>query len=159
MLNLFRVGLLLAILVSLVSLAPVRAQSNIQVQVKGLADSALVLGYYFTDGRYVADSAWMDAKGHATFHNDSIWAQGLYFIMLPGYQILDVMLGPEQNLSITVDPKDLLQSATIKGSKLSADFLEYQRFMSRMQSENRRVMQLDSTARAEKPDKPESSAS
>jgi len=157
--NLCRVSLLLAILVSLVSLAPVRAQSNIQVQVKGLADSALVLGYYFTDGRYVADSAWMDAKGHATFHNDSTWAQGLYFVMLPGYQILDVMLGPEQNLTITVDPKDLLQSATIKGSKLSADFLEYQRFMFRMQTENRRVAQLDSTARAEKPDKPESSAS
>lgn len=142
----------LSLLLALGSVA--NAQYKIDLQVNGLRDSSIIFGYYFGEGRYVQDTAKLDAKGHATFKRDSSLAKGLYLFLLPSGESLDLLIGDQQKFTFSVDMADLRNTQKVEGASLSQAFLDFQTFMGRMQQKGEKVRKEDSIVRALPADDP-----
>ena len=125
----------------------VNAQYKIDLQVNGLRDSSIIFGYYFGEGRYVQDTAKLDAKGHATFKRDSSLAKGLYLFLLPTGESLDLLIGDQQKFTFSVDMADLRNTQKVEGASLSQAFLDFQTFMGQMQQRGESVRKEDSLVR------------
>lgn len=135
----------LSLLFALGSVA--NAQYKIDLQVNGLRDSSIIFGYYFGEGRYVQDTAKLDAKGHATFKRDSSLAKGLYLFLLPSGESLDLLIGDQQKFTFSVDMADLRNTQKVEGASLSQAFLDFQTFMGQMQQRGESVRKEDSLVR------------
>ncbi len=135
----------LSLLFALGSVA--NAQYKIDLQVNGLRDSSIIFGYYFGEGRYVQDTAKLDAKGHATFKRDSSLAKGLYLFLLPTGESLDLLIGDQQKFTFSVDMADLRNTQKVEGASLSQAFLDFQTFMGQMQQRGESVRKEDSLVR------------
>lgn len=125
----------------------VRAQYRVELQMEGLRDSSVVLGYYYGDGKYIRDSAKLDGKGRAVFQSDSVLDPGMYLILFPNGQYMDFMVGNECRLKIKTDTLGALEKTTVKGNTLSEDFASFQYFMYSMQKRGREITRLDSLAK------------
>ena len=51
---------------------------KIDVQINGIKDTTIMLGYHLGDKKYVQDTAMVDSKGYAVFKGDSALKQGIY---------------------------------------------------------------------------------
>ena len=123
------------------------AQYKIDLQVNGLRDSSIIFGYYFGEGRYVQDTAKLDARGHATLKRDSSLAKGLYLFLLPTGESLDLLIGDQQKFTFSVDMADLRNTQKVEGASLSQAFLDFQTFMGQMQQRGESVRKEDSLVR------------
>ncbi|GHT81110.1 hypothetical protein FACS189467_4590 [Bacteroidia bacterium] len=83
--------------------AAASAQCEINVQIKGLRDTDLYLGYRFENKHYVADTARVDSKGKAVFKNKTARHKGIYFVVLPNRQSFDFLMTDNQKFSVTTD--------------------------------------------------------
>lgn len=135
----------LSLLFALGSVA--NAQYKIDLQVNGLRDSSIIFGYYFGEGRYVQDTAKLDARGHATLKRDSSLAKGLYLFLLPTGESLDLLIGNQQKFTFSVDMADLRNTQKVEGASLSQAFLDFQTFMGQMQQRGESVRKEDSLVR------------
>ena len=135
----------LSLLFALGSVA--NAQYKIDLQVNGLRDSSIIFGYYFGEGRYVQDTAKLDARGHATLKRDSSLAKGLYLFLLPTGESLDLLIGDQQKFTFSVDMADLRNTQKVEGASLSQAFLDFQTFMGQMQQRGESVRKEDSLVR------------
>ena len=135
----------LSLLLALGSVA--NAQYKIDLQVNGLRDSSIIFGYYFGEGRYVQDTAKLDARGHATLKRDSSLAKGLYLFLLPTGESLDLLIGNQQKFTFSVDMADLRNTQKVEGASLSQAFLDFQTFMGQMQQRGESVRKEDSLVR------------
>lgn len=135
----------LSLLLALGSVA--NAQYKIDLQVNGLRDSSIIFGYYFGEGRYVQDTAKLDARGHATLKRDSSLAKGLYLFLLPTGESLDLLIGDQQKFTFSVDMADLRNTQKVEGASLSQAFLDFQTFMGQMQQRGESVRKEDSLVR------------
>lgn len=135
----------LSLLFALGSVA--NAQYKIDLQVNGLRDSSIIFGYYFGEGRYVQDTAKLDARGHATLKRDSSLAKGLYLFLLPTGESLDLLIGDQQKFTFSVDMADLRNTQKVEGASLSQAFLDFQTFMGQMQQRGEGVRKEDSLVR------------
>lgn len=135
----------LSLLFALGSVA--NAQYKIDLQVNGLRDSSIIFGYYFGEGRYVQDTAKLDARGHAMLKRDSSLAKGLYLFLLPTGESLDLLIGDQQKFTFSVDMADLRNTQKVEGASLSQAFLDFQTFMGQMQQRGESVRKEDSLVR------------
>ena len=106
-----------------------------------------LFGYYFGEGRYVQDTAKLDARGHATLKRDSSLAKGLYLFLLPTGESLDLLIGDQQKFTFSVDMADLRNTQKVEGASLSQAFLDFQTFMGQMQQRGESVRKEDSLVR------------
>jgi len=136
----------LSLLFALGSVA--NAQYKIDLQVNGLRDSSIIFGYYFGEGRYVQDTAKLDARGHATLKRDSSLAKGLYLFLLPTGESLDLLIGEQQKFTFSLDMSDPRSSQKVDGAPLTQAFLDFQTFMGQMQQKGEKVRKEDSIVRA-----------
>ncbi|PID90331.1 MAG: hypothetical protein CSA97_03450 [Bacteroidetes bacterium] len=152
-----RIKLCLLALIALVgSTGYAQAKSSIRLKVNGMRDSAIILGYYYGEGRYALDTAKMDARGRVTFHNDSTYKPGMYLAIVPSTGILEFMLGKgPQNVKITFDKDSFIPSEKAEGSSVLEDFVAFQQYMLSMQDKTDELRKLDSIARVKNPDKPQ----
>lgn len=135
----------LSLLFALGSVA--NAQYKIDLQVNGLRDSSIIFGYYFGEGRYVQDTAKLDARGHATLKRDSSLAKGLYLFLLPTGESLDLLIGEQQKFTFSLDMSDPRSSQKVDGAPLTQAFLDFQTFMGQMQQRGESVRKEDSLVR------------
>lgn len=124
------------------------AQYRIDVRIKELRDSNIVLAYYFGDGRYVRDSGQLNSKGRVTFQGDTALHEGMYFLLLPNELYLDFLLGSDQKITIETDTLCHLEHTTVKGNRVSEDFASFQRFMYHVQRMGGKIDSLYRIARA-----------
>jgi len=102
---------------------------DIKFQVKGLADTIVQLGYYFSDKQFIAQEAQVDSKGKFEFKGDESLPGGLYMVILPGNQAFDLLIGDDQQFSIESDATDFISKVKVKGDLENQLFYEYQQFM------------------------------
>lgn len=109
------------------------AQYNITVNIENLKDSTIYLGYYFGDKQYAKDTAVLNNKGKAVFTGKDTLPYGLYFILVPGNNMFEVMIDKEQIFSLstkyTNDAADLTKYLTVKNNKEQELYIGYQKFM------------------------------
>lgn len=106
---------------------------NIKVHIDGLADSTVYLGYYFGDKQYVKDTLKLDKKANGAFKGDKKLEGGIYFVLVPGNTIFELMIDNEQNFSVSTKftgaPADLTKYLKSEGSDEVKMYVDYQQFM------------------------------
>ena len=87
---------------------------SIKVHIDNLADSTVYLGYYYGDKQYVKDTIKLDRKANGEFRGDKPLDGGIYFILVPGNTIFELMIDKEQKFSVsttfTGDAADLTKN-------------------------------------------------
>ena len=101
---------------------------KIEVQIQGVKDTTLLLGYHYGEKKLVSDTIHVDSKGRGAFVGDSLLDGGLYLILTPDYHYFEIMIdNPDQTFKITTDTTDLVGNLKIEGSESNTVFLQYQR--------------------------------
>lgn len=120
------------------------------------AGDTVLLGYYYSDGRYVQDTAFASAN-QVRFTGDTLLDQGMYFVLLPSHKYFDVLIGKDQRFSINAKTLTIADSSTmVEGAPMVRDFLLYQHELMAMQKRFQEVSKLDSLAVSENKDDPKS---
>lgn len=123
---------------------------NISINLIGSTDSTAYLAHYF-DGRIFADDTTQLVNGKGSFSKEKQLDEGIYVIYLPSQKYFDLLIGKDQEFSISADQQDFIESITIQGSAESEAFHDFQKFM---KSKNEKSKQLQEAYKASK-DQPE----
>ena len=107
---------------------------EINLNVKGLRNDSVFLAYYFNGKTYKCDSTKLNEKGIGKFSANKKLDEGIYIVYFNGSKYFDLMVGNEQNMTLKIDTSDFLKNQ-ILGSAISADFNDYQHFMTAMNKE------------------------
>lgn len=99
---------------------------NIEVQISGLADTTLLLGYHYGSKKLVIDTIRLDAQGRGAFVGNTPLDGGLYLVITPSYRYFEMIIDENQQFSITTDTTDLFENLKFKGSEANDVFLKYQ---------------------------------
>lgn len=98
---------------------------KIDLQLKGMRDSVIILGYYNGDKLNVQDSLKLDKQGRTTIQGKEKLPRGKYFLYLDEYKRFDLLIGNEQSFSLVADTTDLVNKVSVTGSKENQLFYGY----------------------------------
>lgn len=88
------------------------------------------LTYYYGKNINIEDSALINNAGIAVFTKKKKLSPGIYAIVFPGTRkLVDFLVGPEQEITISSDTTDLLNKTVVTGSKENILFQQYQKFI------------------------------
>lgn len=119
--------LLLIIMVALLTYSGYAQKHKIEVQVKGLSDTTLLLGYHYGEKKLVADTIRVDSKGRGVFEGDSLLDGGLYLVLIPNLRYFELIIDKDQEFKVVTDTADLFTNLQIEGSVDNQVFLDYQK--------------------------------
>ncbi len=123
---------------------------NIEVNIKGIQDTEIILGHYFNKSMYPDDTAHVDSKGSAIFKGDNPLVQGMYLIYLPNGAYFDLMMGETQNFSIETDTSDFITYAKISNSPDNKIFFDFQKYMIEKHAELEKFQNILKNSKNEK---------
>ena len=114
---------------------------KIDVTITGASNDTLLLAYYHGDGRYVKDTAYIDAKGHAVFSKETPLPGGLYLLAKNGMQLFDFLISDDdsQTFSIITRDDDLYNSLKFQNSPENTRYREVQTYMGERQRASARL--------------------
>ncbi len=107
---------------------------SIDIQVKGLSDTTIYIGYHFADKKFVQDTVRLNSSGKVTYAGDEDLPGGVYLLVFPSMSFIEFIVSDDQEFSITVDITDPLYTLKFKGSEENSRFLDYQKFMREQQT-------------------------
>jgi thiol-disulfide isomerase/thioredoxin len=102
---------------------------KIEVNVKGLKDTSLILGHYFNKKMYVSDTAIVNHEGQAIFEGQKALNGGIYLVYMPDKSYFDLMITDDQTFTVTTAGPNYIPSMSIKGATESQKFLDYQKYL------------------------------
>lgn len=104
---------------------------NIPVTIAPYKNTWLYLGCYYGKYKNLADSAFLDDKGHGVFKGKEKLPKGIYFAVSPAkYLLFEFLIDDAQNFTIKADTTKLSDYQVI-GSHENDLFLNYTRFLSK----------------------------
>jgi peroxiredoxin len=106
---------------------------KIEVNIEGLKDTSILLGYHFGEKKFVSDTAQVNSKGVAIFQGDSLLPGGMYIVILPQRSYFDILIGENQRFSISTSLDNMMEDLEFKNSPENTAFANYQRFMAQKQ--------------------------
>ncbi len=107
---------------------------SIDIQIKGLSDTTVFIGYHFADKKYVRDTIHLNSSGQVTYTGDEDLPGGVYLLVFPSMSFVEFIVSDDQEFSIMVDIADPLYTLKFKGSEENTRFLDYQKFMREQQT-------------------------
>jgi len=102
---------------------------EIDVQIDGLSQSDLYLGFHYGSRQFIKDTIRLDENGHGTFKGNKDLDQGIYLMITPAKKYFEVLIGKDQHFSVSTHAKDLVHTLRFEGSQINQAFTEYQQFM------------------------------
>lgn len=102
---------------------------DISFHIKGLADTITYLGYYYGESTYLKDTASVDNKGNFSFEANESLPQGVYFLVLNNARLFDILVGEDQNFSISTDTSDYVKNIEVTNSIENKAFYNHMLFM------------------------------
>ncbi len=106
---------------------------EITVNINGLQDSAIYLGYHLGDKQFIKDTINLDKKGFGTFAGAEQLPQGIYLIVLPGKQYFEILASADQHFSASCNFNDYFNTLKFTGSEENSHFVAYQKQWVEMQ--------------------------
>ncbi len=100
---------------------------KVGVSISGIQDSTIYLAYHLGDKQYVTDTIKLDSKGSGVFFGPESLPQGIYLIVLPGKQYFEVLMGEDQDFSLSCSISDYFHTLEFRGSDENSAFVAYQR--------------------------------
>jgi thiol-disulfide isomerase/thioredoxin/ribosomal protein S8 len=108
---------------------------EIALTVSGLRDSTVFLAYHFGNKQFIKDTVMLDSRGHAVFSGNETLPQGIYMIVLPGRNYFEILMGTDQQFSVTCSFSDYFNTLRFNGSEENSSFNEFQRKWAPMQQQ------------------------
>lgn len=109
------------------------AQYNISLKINGLHNNDIYLAYYFGDKNYVVDTARVDENGRGIFTGQSRLDEGVYLIVMPSRNYVEIIIDSVQSFSLETDTssdmREVIKKLKISGSLANIQFKEYRLFM------------------------------
>lgn len=109
---------------------------QVDVTIKGLADSTLFLAYHYGDKQFLRDTIKLDRNGSGRFSGEKKVDQGIYMIVLPGNTYFEVLMTDDQVFSLQCTYNDYLRTLSFSGSQENTQFIKYQRGWSDLQQQS-----------------------
>ena len=101
---------------------------KITLQVDGCKDSAVLMGYYMAQDRYVIDTAYNNGRGKFVFKGDNELLPGLYFFTNNTDRFVEFAVYHEKpNFTFRTDHRNWTTNMTVKGSHQNEVLFNYQR--------------------------------
>lgn len=88
---------------------------NIRFKVDGLKDTTAYLGYYYGESTFVKDTAKVNHIGEFVFDGKQALPQGVYFLVLNKTRIFEMVVGHNQNFSLTTSTSDYVKNMIVGG--------------------------------------------
>lgn len=108
----------------------ISAQYNIRLSVKQMAGKKVSLACHYETQLLVQDTVILDQNGTGSFHDaKKKLASGIYMLYFSPSSNVDILIGSDQEFSLSCDTTDILGSMRIEGSPENSAFLDFQRFM------------------------------
>ncbi len=136
---------LLSIVLIIVLTQNATSQSGfrINLQLKGLNDSLILLASYNGDKQFVIDTIIPDSKYNYKLSADTLLPEGMYFFASSKKaKLLDFIIAGKQNVSITGDMSELPQSLTSKVNDQNKILFDYIKFLAAKQKEMGQLQML-----------------
>lgn len=112
---------------------PTFGQYNISVKIKGAEHKKIYLAHYYGDKNYVVDTILLDKQGQGAFKGSHTLKEGIYLIVLPARNYIDIIIDQDQNFAIetdtSADMRTMVNKMKITGSVSNTEFRDYQIFM------------------------------
>lgn len=108
---------------------------KIEVQIEGIKDTTLMLGYHMGEKKFVQDTAKVDSKGVAVFEGDSVLRGGIYLVILPSKTYFEILVSDNQTFGVKTTSDKLIEKLSFTNSKENNAFANYQRFMIEQEKE------------------------
>lgn len=102
---------------------------KINVEVAGIKDTNVILGYYSQSKMFVSDTIRVDKSGKGVFADEKPLPQGVYLVYMPNQTYFDFLVGSDQVFSLKTTSPDYVKNLVVSGAVESERFLEYQRFL------------------------------
>jgi peroxiredoxin len=90
--------------------------ADIQIAVTGLSGGKARLLGSFAEQRFLIDSAVIDANGRAAFRRDSLYPQGLLYVLLPDNTSIPFMASEDQQFTLRTRQGALADAMAVEGS-------------------------------------------
>ncbi len=109
--------------------ASTNAQSfKVTLETPNYKSGQAYLTYYYGKNMNIEDSALVNSKGIAVFQGKEKLQPGVYSIVFPGKnKFFDFLVDKEQVIDIKADTADLINKASVTGSKENNLFAQYQK--------------------------------
>lgn len=101
---------------------------DLMIKVKGLADTTVLLAYYYGDKQYIKDTFDVNSKGEIHITGEDTLGGGVYMIVMPDKNYFEFIAG-EPNFTLETELGSLVKSMKVKGSVENTLFFEYLRFI------------------------------
>lgn len=102
---------------------------EIKIKIPALKDSSLLLGHHFANSLYPDDTIKLDKKGMGVFKGKKPLPGGMYIVFLPSKKYFDILIGDNQNFTITGDTGNFLKTVKFTNSAENQLFFDYQNFL------------------------------
>ncbi len=112
---------------------------DIQLKVKGVADTTCYIAYHYGHKVFVQDTLEVDGKGVVRMAGPEHLPGGIYVAIFPGKKFFEFLYsGKEDRFKIEVDDvKNAVNSMSVSGSKENALFNAYQRKLGELTKERK----------------------
>jgi len=133
--------LVILIFVSLNSFGKERKGYEIKVQINGIQNSDIYLGFHHGNKQFLTDTIRLNDEGRGTFRGDEKLEQGIYLIITPAKNYFELLIGEDQHFSLVTSKPDFMNTLKFEGAELNSEFLYYQRFMVEQNRKRRKLTQ------------------
>lgn len=125
--------------------------ADINITVRGMTDGPVLLIGFFETDQYRVDSSYIQNE-KVRFRKKTGYDQGFYFVFLPDRSTLQLLLGEDQEFSLTTTAGDFNFGTTVEGSIDNELLYESQRFQAEL---NDKVINLDNQLQSMQESTPE----
>lgn len=102
---------------------------KIDFQIEGLRDTTVYLGYYYGEGTYLKDTAFIDKSGGFSFEGKDKLPAGIYFTVLDKTRLFDFIIGENQSFKISSNQKDYMQHLKSLNDAENELFFDHMKFI------------------------------
>lgn len=108
---------------------------TIKLKMKGAEGHHFQFGYYQADNQYVIQNGVFDKNGKAVIEGKEALPPGIYLIAIENGGSFDLLIKNANNLTISAQKSDILNTIKIEGSKENQLFFDYQRQINHFKTE------------------------
>ncbi|MDR3219153.1 MAG: TlpA family protein disulfide reductase [Dysgonamonadaceae bacterium] len=113
---------------------------RIEIVAPQLSGQKIFLCSYFNGLTYKQDSICLSSQGEGVFHQDKIFPEGQYLILLKNNLYIDFLLSEDQQFTIRTDTTDLLYKTQIEGAEQTEALLSYSQFINGEQKKRQKII-------------------
>ena len=122
---------------------------KIKVKMSQLKNQELILGHHFATMLIPDDTLVLNSKGEGFFKGKDNLKEGMYFIFLPTKKTFDIIVGNDQEFTVTNDTVNLRKYLKVDGDIENTIFVDYQYFLDKQRKDAQKLSEERKTAKGD----------